>query len=83
MGDGLWLLQVLHWDALRETPQKVRDLLSLANASMTATESDPNLSAEGRRAKLKEIARPIQAELTKLRERQPLCGGGLRSSMTR
>jgi hypothetical protein len=50
---------------------------------MTATDSDPNLSAEGRRAKLKEIARPIQAELTKLRERQPLCSGGLRSSMTR
>jgi hypothetical protein len=57
--------EVLHGQALRAVPEGARELLRAANKTMTQIEHDPNLSAEGKRNKLADVAREVLAQLDK------------------
>jgi len=58
--------EVLHWQALRGVPERVRKVLTEYDAKLAEVEGDMMLSTAGKQAKLAEVAQQAIAELEKL-----------------
>jgi hypothetical protein len=63
--------EVVHWQALRAVPERVRKLIRDVNEKITQVENDKNLSAEGIKHKRAAIAHEAYDELNKLKEPAP------------
>ena len=68
--------QTLHWTAIRETPNRIRELMRDLNTEMTAVEGNPDLSVDGVNrmraqaakealSKLEKVTEPAEREATK------------------
>src|SRR5438552_2865236 len=61
----------MHWESLRASPPKTRALVAEIETKMSAIESDPMVSHEGKRQMLRELGRKMLPELNALGETAP------------